>query len=204
MECAKTIIDTAYGKFDFHCFRWGEHEEDNILTLSVGNNWEKPLVRIQSACYTAEIFRSTDCDCHEQLETSLRRIQDETGLFIYMLCDGRGAGLYLKIQGLELGRTQQMDTADAYAHLGLQPDPREYGRVVQLLHHFNVTDLRLMTNNPRKVEGLTKAGLLVTREPLEILATQASAPYLRTKTQKMGHLMKQFETDGATSHKLPV
>lgn len=200
MEYAKTIIDTAYGKFDFFCFRWGAHEEDNILVLSVGKNWEKPLVRIQSACYTAEIFRSKDCDCHEQLETSLRRIQGEGGLFVYMLCDGRGAGLYLKVQGLELGRIQQMDTADAYAHLGLKLDPREYGRVVQLLNHFEITSLRLLTNNPRKVEGLAKAGILVTREPLEILATDASASYLRTKAFKMGHLMHQFETDDAPSH----
>src|ERR1700749_4718898 len=102
---ARTEITTEFGTFDFHCFSWGKHEEDNILCLVKLPLPEVPLIRVQSACYTAEIFRSLDCDCHEQLERSLRMIQNEGGIFIYLICDGRGAGLLNKVKGLELGRT---------------------------------------------------------------------------------------------------
>jgi len=94
---SSTVLDTHFGEFDFHCFSWSEHEEDNVLALAKRPFPIPSLVRVQSACYTAEIFRSRDCDCHEQLESSLRRIADEGGLLVYMLCDGRGAGLYRKL-----------------------------------------------------------------------------------------------------------
>ena len=87
-----TRLTTHYGDFDFHCFSWGPHEEDNVLCLTAPSTEARPLVRVQSACYTAEIFRSLDCDCHEQLESSLKRIANEGGALVYMLCDGRGAG----------------------------------------------------------------------------------------------------------------
>src|SRR5882724_11022919 len=139
---SNTVLQTRFGTFEFWCFSWGRHEEDNILCLRKPVEIKSMLVRIQSACYTAEIFRSLDCDCHEQLETSLKKISAEGGLLIYMLCDGRGAGLYKKVQGLELGRTHGLDTSDAYRALGLEQDPRSYVRAIEILRYFGITSVR--------------------------------------------------------------
>lgn len=190
---ATTKLETHFGDFDFFCYSWDKHEEDNILCLSNLKSKENVLTRIQSACYTAEIFRSLDCDCHEQLEESIKRISKEGGIVVYMLCDGRGAGLLNKVKGLELGRTKGLDTSDAYKELNIPQDPREYSRVVEVLNDLQVSSIRLLTNNPRKVEGVVSAGIKVVREPLEIPATEHSKPYLQTKTLKMGHMMTQFK-----------
>src|SRR5262245_57584420 len=97
-KISATRLNTYFRQFRFHCFSWSEHEEDNLLCLSTDDiPLRAALCRIQSACYTAEIFRSLDCDCHAQLERSLYRIAAEGGILIYMLCDGRGAGLYHKV-----------------------------------------------------------------------------------------------------------
>lgn len=188
-EISSTQIETYYGSFEFYCFTWSAHEEDNVLALVKRPLVSCPLVRIQSACYTAEIFRSLDCDCHEQLDASLRLIASDGGILIYMLTDGRGAGLQAKVKGLELGRTRGLDTADAYAALGIPPDPREYTRPAYVLGHFECISVRLLTNNPRKLEGLTICGVKVERHPLEICPTDHSRPYLETKKRKMGHLL---------------
>jgi GTP cyclohydrolase II len=192
-ELSSTEIKTEYGDFDFYCFTFGDHEEDNLLCLLNGDLDDRPIVRIQSACYTAEIFKSKDCDCHEQLVESLDMIAEQGGLLIYMLCDGRGAGLQTKVRGLELGQTKGLDTAEAYDELGVERDPRDYSRVASVLQHFDVNMLRLLTNNPRKVRGLENEGLTVSRLPLEIPATDHSRDYLKTKTKKMGHMMEQFD-----------
>jgi GTP cyclohydrolase II len=157
------------------------------------NSIEPAICRVQSACYTAEIFQSLDCDCHEQLHASLDRIGNEGGVLVYMLCDGRGAGLFTKTLGLELGRTEGVDTADAYARLGVPHDPREYSRVAYVLKSLGFERIRLLTNNPRKVESLHAHGIGVVREPLEITATDHSKAYLMTKATKMGHLFTQFD-----------
>jgi GTP cyclohydrolase II len=188
-----TDLRTLYGTFEFHCFAWGPHEEDNVL-CQVKRPWPtRPLVRVQSACYTAEIFRSTDCDCHEQLDSSLRRIATEGGVLIYMLCDGRGAGLLSKVRGLALGLRDGLDTHDAYQRMGIPLDDRTYERAAHVLHTLGIPQIRLLTNNPRKSAGLFRHNIDVVREPLEIPATAESSPYLQTKTRKMGHLMIQFD-----------
>jgi GTP cyclohydrolase II len=107
-----------------------------------------------------------------------------------MLCDGRGAGLYQKVLGLELGRTEGLDTSDAYRALDLEQDPRTYERVWTVLAHFGINKVHLLTNNPRKVSGLEQGGIEVIRVPLEISPTPGSHPYLLTKKLKMGHMLK--------------
>jgi GTP cyclohydrolase II len=120
-QIAKSPLKTTFGNFEFCCFSWGKHEEDNIVCQhKLPYSGVAPLVRVQSACYTAEIFRSLDCDCHAQLKWSLERIQAEGGVLIYMLCDGRGAGLLNKVKGLALGHSEGLDTSDAYRALGLE------------------------------------------------------------------------------------
>jgi GTP cyclohydrolase II len=127
------------------------------------------------------------------LHSSLARIQDQGGTLIYLLCDGRGAGLFTKTLGLELGRAEGLDTSEAYVRLGVPQDPREYSRAAHVLSHFGIAHVRLLTNNPRKVEGLEAHGIKVARVSLEIQATIDSAPYLRTKAMKMGHMLAQFK-----------
>ncbi len=191
-DVAHAPLNTAYGNFELYCFSWSTHEEDNVLALANKPEQAGCLVRIQSACYTGEIFKSHDCDCHEQLDSSLRKIADEGGLFIYMLRDGRGAGLLTKVRALGLLSERGLDTAEAYDALGVKRDPREYDQASSVLQHFGIRSLRLLTNNPRKVAGIKAAGIAVRRLPLEIPATAESAPYLRTKAEKMGHILKQF------------
>ncbi|WP_323163943.1 GTP cyclohydrolase II [Pseudomonas atacamensis] len=191
-EIETTTIETKFGDFRFHCFSWGKHEEDNILVLQNENIKTVPLVRIQSACYTAEIFRSLDCDCHAQLSKSQQLIAEHGGYLIYMLCDGRGAGLLNKVRGLELGRLQGMDTSEAYKHLNIEQDPRSYSRVSEVLNHFTLKEINLLTNNPRKIDAIASSGIKVTRTPLEIESTRSSAPYLKTKALKMGHMLSEF------------
>lgn len=193
-DVEQTTIQTKFGEFLFYCFSWGGHEEDNVLVLYNDKYEETPLLRVQSACYTAEIFRSLDCDCHAQLSKSQQMIASEGGLLIYMLCDGRGAGLLNKIKGMELGRTHDLDTSDAYRHLGLEQDPREYQRASEILSYLKILNVRLLTNNPRKIKGLKAAGIDVKREPLEIDSTVNSQPYLETKALKMGHLLSEFKS----------
>lgn len=192
-KVASTQLSTKHGDFDFHCFAWSEHEEDNVLCITKATKAVEPILcRVQSACYTAEIFQSLDCDCHEQLHTSLARIQAEGGALIYLLCDGRGAGLFTKTLGLELGRTEGLDTSQAYARLGVAQDPREYSRAAHVLSYLGIKHVRLLTNNPRKIAGLAAHGIQVDHVGLEILATPNSAPYLETKAKKMGHMLSQF------------
>lgn len=192
MKHACTPLSTRYGRSEFHCFSFGEHEEDNLLVADCRRGSPgRVLLRVQSACYTAEIFRSTDCDCHEQLDTSLERIHAEGGVLVYMLADGRGAGLLTKVRGLALGATEGLDTFDAYMRLGVETDPRTYDRVAQVLNELGIDDVILLTNNPRKIDGLKEQGLTVERAPLQIAPTDDSAPYLATKRSKMGHLLNE-------------
>ena len=189
-EHAACEFKSYYGLATLHVYNFGPHEEDNILCIeaSRGGTAVAPLVRVQSACYTAEVFRSTDCDCHEQLHESLTRIHRQGGFVVYMICDGRGAGLLTKVKGLALGDSENLNTFDAYQRLGVQPDPREYSRVSEVLKDRRVSSLRLLTNNPRKIEGLERRGLTVERVPLQIDATEDSWSYLKTKQDLFGHL----------------
>lgn len=192
MQHSSTNLKTKFGDFKFYCFSWGDHEEDNILVLENIRFADTPLIRVQSACYSAEIFRSLDCDCHAQLAESQRLIGDHGGYLIYMLCDGRGAGLLNKLRGMALGEQEGLDTSDAYRKLGLPQDPRNYTRVSEIVTHFGLDRIKLLTNNPRKIEGLESTGITVERVSLEIDATEESRSYLKTKVYKMGHLLSEF------------
>lgn len=191
-EIASAPIETEFGPFTMSVFSWSENEQDNVLVLRSAENFDVPEVRIQSACYTGEIFQSLDCDCHWQLATSLGRIQEHGGFFIYMLKDGRGAGLLAKVRGLALSANKGIDTAEAYREQGIPLDPRKYDHAGYILKHFSVSSLRLLTNNPRKVSGIESLGFEVVREPLESEPTPHNRDYLQAKAQKLGHLLSAF------------
>jgi 3,4-dihydroxy 2-butanone 4-phosphate synthase/GTP cyclohydrolase II len=148
-----------------------------------------PLVRIHSECITGDIFGSCKCDCGKQLEQSLSLIAKEGGVLIYLRQEGRGIGLTNKLKAYAL-QEQGLDTVDANHHLGLPIDSRNYAIAYQILKYFGIDAIKLLTNNPLKIAAVEHYGIKVMeRIPLEIEPTKESHRYLKTKKEKMGHLL---------------
>jgi 3,4-dihydroxy 2-butanone 4-phosphate synthase/GTP cyclohydrolase II len=148
------------------------------------------LVRVHSECLTGDTFGSLRCDCGEQLAEALRRIEAEgSGVVLYMRQEGRGIGLINKLKAYAL-QEQGMDTVEANVELGFAPDLRDYGTGAQILADLGLTTIRIMTNNPKKIVALEGYGLRVTgRESIEVAPQDDNVCYLRTKKDKMGHLL---------------
>ena len=165
----------------------GEH-----IALTIGE-WqpEEPvLVRIHSECLTGDVFGSLRCDCGEQIQMALTTLgQEGKGIFLYMRQEGRGIGLHNKIKAYSL-QDNGLDTVEANQTLGFEPDLRHYGIGAQILRDLGVNKLRLLTNNPRKVVGLSGFDLEITeRVPVEASVTDENRAYLRTKRARMGHIL---------------
>ncbi|HSA84043.1 MAG TPA: GTP cyclohydrolase II [Patescibacteria group bacterium] len=148
-----------------------------------------PLVRMHSACVYGEVLQSTDCDCGPQLEAAKSRMRGEgTGILFYLHQEGRGAGLPTKAKAYELQESEGLDTKEAYERLGVPFDQREYRHCAVVLRDNGITKVRLMSNNPHKIQALEEAGISVVRVPLIVGVTEQNLPYLRTKRDKAGHL----------------
>ena len=148
-----------------------------------------PLVRIHSECITGDVFGSCKCDCGSQLEQSLALIAANGGVLIYLRQEGRGLGLTNKLKAYAL-QEEGFDTVDANVQLGLPVDSRNYGVAYQILKHMGISEVRLLTNNPHKVEAMTKYGIQVTeRVPLLVPSTAENEAYLKTKQEKLGHFL---------------
>jgi GTP cyclohydrolase II len=149
-----------------------------------------PLVRPHSECMTGDVFGSLRCDCGPQLREAVERIADQGGFLLYLRQEGRGIGLMHKIMAYQL-QDQGHDTVEANEALGFKADQRDYGIGAQILAELGVHKMRLLTNNPRKFVGLEGYGLqIVERLPIEIPASDASRRYLKTKKEKLGHLLR--------------
>ncbi len=148
-----------------------------------------PLVRIHSECITGDVFKSSKCDCGAQLEKSLSYIGDEGGLVIYLRQEGRGIGLSNKIKAYSL-QEQGYDTVDANTHLGLPVDNRNYEIAFQIMKYLGIESVRLITNNPSKIKAVEKYGIkIVERVPVIVPATSENSAYLKTKQEKLGHML---------------
>jgi 3,4-dihydroxy 2-butanone 4-phosphate synthase/GTP cyclohydrolase II len=146
------------------------------------------LVRIHSKCMYSEVFASIECDCGWQLKRSRELLTREGGVLIYLDQEGRGAGLRAKAAAYQLNHADGLDTYQAYEQLGLPSDSRDYADAAQILNELGLASVRLLTNNPSKIEALQKAGIRVVREPLKAEATAATIAYLRAK-KRHGHLL---------------
>ena len=186
---ARTTLPTVHGDFDVRVFL---DEDKEHLALGVGplDGEEAVLVRVHSECLTSEVFGSLKCDCKAQLDLALAAIQAAgQGVVLYLRQEGRGIGLGNKIRAYAL-QEQGADTVDANRLLGFEDDLRQYGVAAQMLAALGVRSVRLLTNNPEKLDGLAQAGVnVVGRVPAVAGENDVNRGYLETKRRRMGHLL---------------
>ena len=189
-QCVR--LPTDYGDFDLYLYRSLTDGSHHLALVRGKIDAKKPLlVRVHSECLTGDVFASRRCDCGSQLHRAMRQIADHgSGVLVYMRQEGRGIGLPAKIHAYKLQEEEGLDTVEANRKLGFPMDLREYGIGAQILSDLGVRKIRLMTNNPRKVVGLSGHNLEITgRVPLKSEPHADNARYLRTKKRKMGHLL---------------
>ena len=192
-KVAEATFPTRWGQF--RIFGFAGHYEDRVeeaVVLKMGDLTDDPapLVRIHSQCLTGDVFHSLRCDCRAQLELSLTLItEEERGLLIYEHQEGRGIGLLNKLRAYEL-QDHGADTVEANVQLGFDADLRNYELPGAILRYFGLTQVRLLSNNPEKVEAVERAGVHVAeRIPCLVDPVDSSEAYLRTKKDKMGHFI---------------
>ena len=190
-DIARAKLPTRFGEFEIYGFEDGDDGEQAIALVQGRLGSESlPLVRIHSQCLTGDIFRSLRCDCGEQLERALARIADSPcGMLIYQMQEGRGIGLLNKLRAYQL-QDQGVDTVEANQLLGFEPDLRNYRFCAKILRYFGIDEIHLMSNNPDKIRGLEAEGICVRhRVPLIVDDSTLVHKYLKTKKEKLGHLL---------------
>jgi 3,4-dihydroxy 2-butanone 4-phosphate synthase / GTP cyclohydrolase II len=191
-KTAEANLPTRYGQFRIHAFQSEIDKQDHVaLVMGEIKPGDKVLVRVHSQCLTGDIFSSARCDCGDQLHHALETIASAgQGVLLYLRQEGRGIGLIHKLLAYEL-QDQGKDTVEANEALGFKADQRDYGIGAQILVELGVHQMRLLTNNPRKFVGLEGYGLqIVDRVAIDMPASDANRRYLKTKKEKLGHLLR--------------
>lgn len=205
---AETVIPTPYGNFTLIVYSV-QYEDQEPLALVMGDPSQAtspPLVRMHSSCFTGDLINSLRCDCGDQLQMALKQISDEgVGALVYLLQEGRGIGLKHKVQAYAL-QDQGLDTVQANEALGFKADPRDYGVGIQILKDVGLTDVRLLTNNTKKIDALFNArgfGLnVVGQVPIIPQPNAHNRRYLDTKREKMGHSLPGWEESAGAIERL--
>ena len=188
---ATAHLPTEYGEFEIAGYRSKTSDEEFVVVYMGPLEAEVPtLVRIHSQCLTGDVFGSIKCDCGPQLHKTLRMIAEEgRGAIVYQQQEGRGIGIINKIRAYAL-QDQGLDTVEANEQLGFEVDAREYQQCAEVLFDLGLCKVRVISNNPDKLAALERAGLrIVERIPIEVPAEPPAAHYLRTKKEKLGHLI---------------
>ncbi len=186
----KIKLPTEHGPFDLHLYTALADGQNHLALVRGRIDGRKPvLVRVHSECLTGDVFGSCRCDCGGQLDAALKRLAREGGILVYMRQEGRGIGLTAKIRAYKL-QERGLDTVQANIKLGYGSDLREYGTGAQILRDLGVRQIRLLTNNPRKVVGLEGHGLeIVEQVPLRMEPNPHNRRYLEAKRLKLGHIL---------------
>jgi 3,4-dihydroxy 2-butanone 4-phosphate synthase/GTP cyclohydrolase II len=195
---AEAKLPTPFGEFTVIAYR-SQTDPAEHLALVMGDvaTDDPVLVRVHSQCLTGDVFHSLRCDCGEQVEMAMKRIAGEgRGVVLYMRQEGRGIGIHNKIKAYAL-QDKGLDTVEANLSLGFKADQRDYGVGAQILADLGIHNMRLMTNNPKKMSGLESYGLKITEQlPITTEPNPHNRRYLKTKQKKMGHLLKIVDTEG--------
>ena len=189
--CVATAdLPTPWGVFRLHGFEDAETGKEHIaLTLGNVSDGKPVLARVHSECLTGDSLFSLRCDCGSQLQAAMQKIADEgKGVILYLRQEGRGIGLINKVRAYQL-QDAGADTVEANEQLGFDADLRDYSICRTMFAHLQVTQLRLMTNNPVKIKALSKLGLTVERVPLQTGVNAHNRRYLATKAEKFGHIL---------------
>jgi len=186
----EAIIPTAWGKFKM--LAYAEDETDKMPHLALIHedcDFSQPvLIRIHSECLTGDLFTSRRCDCGEQLDKAMRMAFEQKGMLIYLRQEGRGIGLINKLKAYNL-QDDGLNTIDANTHMGFEPDARHYDAAIDILKDLGISTVRLMTNNPLKLDALENSKIKVLeRVPIVIQAREENEGYLNTKRDLMGHI----------------
>ena len=191
VKVAEAAFPTEFGDFRIYGFETSD-KSDSAVALVRGDlkGANPPLVRIHSQCLTGDVLGSSRCDCGAQLIVAHKAISEaDSGVLIYHLQEGRGIGLMNKLMAYQL-QDSGHDTVTANHQLGFDADHRNYTLCIEILRHFGIQRIRLMSNNPRKLQALEEAGIAIAeRVPIEIAPTDETQRYLLTKKAKLGHML---------------
>ena len=189
---AEAIIPTDWGEFNMIAF--ADHQEDRMPHLClIHEPFDEDavlLVRIHSECITGDLFHSQRCDCGQQLDQALKLIAEEGGVLVYLRQEGRGIGIINKLHAYNK-QDEGLDTIEANEALGFHADERNYDVAVEILNHFKIKRVKLLTNNPEKIDAFQGSGIeIINRVPLVVAPNKINEKYLKTKQQSLGHLFK--------------